>query len=114
MQDKDLRKLSRADLLELLITQTKRVEELEGQLAEAVRQLEDRQIAIDNAGSLAEAALVLNGVFDAAQQAAQQYLENIQRLSERQQQLCDDMEASARQRGQAVLDDLDVDLKETL
>ncbi len=98
MQDKDLRKLSRADLLELLITQTKRVEELEGQLAKAVRQLEDRQIAIDKAGSLAEAALVLNGVFDAAQQAAQQYLENIQRLSARQQQLCDDMEASARQR----------------
>ena len=35
MEDRDLRKLSRAELLELLISQTQRVEELEDQLAEA-------------------------------------------------------------------------------
>ena len=42
MKDKDLRKLSRTELLELLIGQTRRVEELEQQLAEAREQLERR------------------------------------------------------------------------
>jgi chemotaxis regulatin CheY-phosphate phosphatase CheZ len=91
MQDKDLRKLSRAELLELLISQTRRVEELEAQLADALAQLEKRQIAIDKAGTLAEASLMLNGVFEATEKAAAQYLENIERLSGQQQRVCDAM-----------------------
>ena len=37
---------------------------------------------IENAGSLAEAALKLNDVFEAADRAAQQYLENVRRMAE--------------------------------
>ncbi len=105
MQDKDLRKLSRAELLELLISQTRRVEELEAQLADALGQLEKRQIAIDKAGTLAEASLMLNGVFEAAEKAAAQYLENIERLSGQQQRVCDAMEAAARERAKTILEE---------
>ena len=73
----DLKKLSRHQLLELLLRETKRVEELEAELAEAEKKLRDRRIAELEAGSIAEAALKLNGVFEAAQAAADQYLENI-------------------------------------
>ena len=83
MEDKDLRKLSRAELLELLIRQTRRVEELESQLADALGQLEKRQIAIDRAGTLAEASLLLNGVFEAAQSAADQYIRSVRHISAR-------------------------------
>lgn len=41
-----------------------------------------RRIELEHAGSIAEAALKLNGVFEAAQKAADQYLYNIQLLCE--------------------------------
>ena len=77
MTDKKLKKLSRRELLEMLVVQTRKVESLEKQLEEANQKLRDKMIRIENAGSLAEAVLSLNGVFEAAESAAQQYLENI-------------------------------------
>lgn len=77
MTDKQLKRLSRRELLEMLITQTRKVESLEAQLAEANRKLNDKILVIEDSGSLAEAVMRLNGVFEAAQNAAQQYLENI-------------------------------------
>ena len=112
MQDKDLRKLSRAELLELLISQTRRVEELEAQLADALAQLEKRQIAIDKAGTLAEASLMLNGVLEATEKAAAQYLENIERLSGQQQRVCDAMEAAARERAKTILEEAEAACRE--
>lgn len=61
----------------MLITQTRKVEQLEKQLAEANEKLQDKMIQIEDSGSLAEAVMRLNGVFEAAQNAAQQYLDNI-------------------------------------
>lgn len=87
MTDKELRRLSRGELLEMLIAQTAENDQLKTRLEQAEAQLRDRRIAIDKAGSLAEAALSLNGVFQAAEAAAQQYLENIQRISDQQDEL---------------------------
>ncbi len=81
MTDKDLKKLTRMELLELLLEQTKENEQLRSELAEAKTALEDKNILIENAGSIARAALELNGVFEAAQAAADQYLQNIKRIS---------------------------------
>ena len=83
MTDKELRKLSRAELLEMLIQQTERNEELEAELKKAKTELRNRAITIENAGSLAEAALQINGVFEAADRAAKQYLRNVQRMAEK-------------------------------
>ena len=88
MTDKELRRLSRSELLEMLIAQTAEKDQLKTRLEQAEAQLLDRRIAIDKAGSLAEAAMSLNGVFQAAEAAAQQYLENIQRISSQQDALC--------------------------
>ncbi len=77
----ELRRLSRADLLEILLAQSREIDSLRAQLAAAQSELADRQIRTERAGSIAEAALELNGVFEAAQRAADQYLENIARLA---------------------------------
>ena len=66
MTDKELRRLSRSELLEMLIAQAAENDQLKNRLEQAEAQLWDRKIAINNAGSLAEAALSLNGVFQAA------------------------------------------------
>lgn len=83
MTDKELRKLSRAELLEMLIQQIERNEELEAELKKAKTELRNRAITIENAGSLAEAVLQINGVFEAADRAAKQYLRNVQRMAEK-------------------------------
>lgn len=77
MTDKELRRLSRGELLEMLLEQTKRVEALEEELAQKNKELTDRKIMLEEAGSIAEASLRLNEVFEAAQKAADQYLYNI-------------------------------------
>ncbi len=80
MTDKELKKLSRYELLEMLLEQSKEVQRLK-ELEKANALLEERQILIHNAGSIAQAALKLNGVFEAAQKAADQYLENIKQIN---------------------------------
>lgn len=88
MKEKLIRKMNREELLELLIQYSEEKEELElriarleEKLAETQGKLEERTIAIDQAGSIAEAALKLNGVFEAAQRAADQYLENVRQMN---------------------------------
>ena len=83
MTDKELRRLSRSELLEMLIAQTEENRQLKIRLERAEAQLRDRRIAVEKAGSLAEAALQLNRVFEAADKAAQQYLENVRLMSEK-------------------------------
>lgn len=82
MTDKELRRLSRAELLEMLLEQMEINEDLNRQLEEAEAALEERRIAIEQAGTLAEAALTLNGVFEAADRAARQYLDNIRCMAQ--------------------------------
>lgn len=81
MTDKELRRLSRAELLEMLLAQTEENERLRERLDEAEAALNDRRIEIERAGSLAEASLRLNKVFTAADEAARQYLENVQHMA---------------------------------
>lgn len=80
MTEKELSELSRKQLLELLLKQTERADQLELQLKEAEEKLACRLIIEKEAGSIAEAALQLNGVFEAAEAAAAQYLENVLEL----------------------------------
>ncbi|MBQ8972372.1 MAG: hypothetical protein IJ074_04755 [Clostridia bacterium] len=97
MTDKELRKLRRDDLLQILIDQQKQIETLNRQLEEANRALEDRTIAIEESGSIAEAALKLNHVFSDAQSAADQYLAHIRAGAE-------DARSQAEREAQQLLD----------
>lgn len=98
MTDQELRKLNRKELLELLVAQGRELETLRSELKAALEKLKSREITIEKAGSIAEAAMGLNGVFEAAQKAAQQYLENIHRQSEHVEELCAKREAECARR----------------
>lgn len=103
MTDKELRRLTRFELLQMLIEQVEENSALQDKLAQAESELKDRQIRIDNAGSLAEASLSLNGVFKAAEEAAQQYLENIRRMSDNQESICRDMKLKAEKEASEIV-----------
>jgi hypothetical protein len=98
MTDKEMRKLSRADLLELLIEQSQEVQQLRTWLQQAEEKLASRHLELCDAGSIAEAALRVNGVFEAADAAAAQYLENIRNLSQKQEEICLQMERECREK----------------
>ena len=80
-QIKKIKKLKRIDLLEILLAQSKRIDELEEELAETKHQLASKKIKIREIGTLAEASLQLNHIFEDADAAARQYLHNIRRLN---------------------------------
>jgi cell division septum initiation protein DivIVA len=94
MKKKELKRLRRRDLLELLIDLSKENEQLREKNKDLETQLNERTIAVAKAGSLAEAALQLNGVFEAAQEACDQYIQNMQ---QRCRQLEEDTENRCRQ-----------------
>ena len=85
MKQPDLRNLSRIELLELLIQQGEEMEVLRSQNESYRQQLEDRTLKQKEAGSIAEAALQVSGIFEAAQAASAQYLQNIAALSAEQE-----------------------------
>lgn len=95
MTEKKLKKLSRGELLELLLNQTKEVERLRSELEKANRLLEKRQKQFDEAGTLAEAMVSVNGVMDTAQAAADQYLDSIAAMEEEARKKCERMLRSA-------------------
>lgn len=95
MTEKELRKLSRAELLELLLIQAKEAEQLRKRLERAEEKLCDRQLQVLEAGNLAQAALAINGVMEAAQAAADQYLANIARMEQEMKLKCQKLLADA-------------------
>lgn len=103
MTDRELRKLSRVELLRLLLEESRENECLQEQLNQANQALVGKNIALTKAGSIAEAALALNSVSNAAVQAPQQHLDNIQRIRWAQQTLCQRMEDEARQKAEETL-----------
>ena len=103
MTDKELHKLSRKELLELMLEQSRQLDELREQLRQAQEQLTSRRLLLNKAGSIAEAALQVNRVFEAAQAAAEQYLENVQTLSGRQAEVCQQLADESQKKAEALL-----------
>lgn len=81
MTDKELRKLKRVELLEMLVSLSEENEQLRKENEELREALSRKEICIEQSGSIAEASLKLSGVFEAAQRAADLYLENIRRMA---------------------------------
>lgn len=150
MTDKDLKRLSRKDLLEMLVEYGEQVEKLSRKLASAnamideqkqlldeysemeaelsasnaradalqeklstaEEKLRNREIVISDSGSIAEAALRINAVFEAAQQAADQYLENVKRQQPQADASCQDIEAAARARADQMIREAELHCEE--
>lgn len=81
MQQKDLHKLGKTDLLTLIYKQEKQIQKLTKEIEDLNQQLENRTIQMKEAGSIAEASLKINKIFEAAQQAADEYLESIKEVN---------------------------------
>ena len=97
MKQKELKRLTRAELLEMLLAQTQESERLRERLENAQAQLADRELKLSQSGDLAQAAMAVNGVMEAAQAAARQYLDNIQRMERETAQIRENTERLERE-----------------
>lgn len=82
MTEKELRKLTRYQLLELLILQTERADKLQQELEALRKKQEEQDIRSTVVGSIAEEAMQLSGIFEAAQKAADQYVEAVKQKAD--------------------------------
>lgn len=77
MNERTLKQLKKIELYEILLAQSKEIDRLKQELIETQQKLENKQIIIQEAGSLADAALKITKIFEEAQKAADIYLKNI-------------------------------------
>lgn len=89
MTDKQLKHLSRMELIDIIYELQKQNEANTAQLEKLQAALDEKTLHIENAGSIAEAAVQISGVLEAAQAAADQYLLSVRAATA-------DMEAKAQ------------------
>ncbi|HEM4979724.1 TPA: DNA repair protein [Streptococcus suis] len=77
MDVKNLRKLKRIELYEIMLAQSEEIDCLRNQLEKIKTELADRRIMISQSGSIAEASMKLTNIFEEAQKAADLYLYNV-------------------------------------
>ncbi len=86
--EKELRKLGRRDLFSIIFELKLREEKLTASLAEYEEKLKKYTVTSDEAGSIAEAAMSLNHIFEVAQNTADDYIKAIEKKHlEAEQQL---------------------------
>ena len=99
MTDKELKHLSRAELIDIIYELQKQSEEKDAQMQNMQAVIDERTLRISKAGSIAEAAISVNGVFEAAQAAADQYLLSLKAAAADTERLL----AEAEERRQQIL-----------
>ena len=115
MTDKELKRLNRRELLEMLIMQSKKIDRMQTEIDELNQKLSKRDLVISESGSIAEASIKINNVFANAQTAADQYLKNVYNLHadkekecrilrEKTEAECRGMEKQAKEQAQQYLE----------
>lgn len=98
MTEKELKKLNRYQLLELLVLQTERADKLQSKLEAAEKALNAKDLRMTAMGSIAEASLQLSGIFEAADRAADLLLDAAREKAA-------EIEAEARREAEKILDE---------
>lgn len=95
MLHKELKKLSRRELVDIIYQLKKNEQQMQGEIASLREALQEKRIRIANAGSIADAAASVAGVLDAAQAAAELYLNEIACMKEETRKECERLLAEA-------------------
>lgn len=111
MAAKELKRMNRSELLQLLIVRSREAEELQAQVELLKTELEacrcapapDRSLTLENAGSLSDAFAVINSVYADAQRSAQQYLASLERMRQEQELAGARLLAEAQEKADAML-----------
>ena len=82
MTDKEFKRLSRAQLIDIIYQLQLQIDKLNEEKQELESKLKDKRLRLKSVGNIAEAALEINNCFRSAQNAAKQYLNEIKVIRE--------------------------------
>ena len=82
MTDKEFKRLSRAQLIEVIYRLQLELDKANEEKQALESELNDKRFRLSNAGNIADAALEINNCFRSAQNAAEQYLNEIKTIRE--------------------------------
>ena len=82
MTDKEFKRLNRSQLIDIIYQLQLQIDNLTEQNKNLEEALSDKRLRISNAGSIADAVLEINDCFRSAQNAAEQYVEEIKAMYE--------------------------------
>jgi cell division septum initiation protein DivIVA len=105
MISKELKKLNRRELVDIIYQLKKNEELLQEQITSLEAELQDRRIRLSAAGSIAEAATDITGIFSIAQSTADLYLREVTSMKENAQKECDKMIEEAKKNVNTILAD---------
>ena len=77
MAERELKKMNRSELIEIIYEKQKQEHELRDKIKQLEEKLTEKNIILEKSGSIAEASLRLNKIFEDAQAAADQYVESV-------------------------------------
>lgn len=100
---KELRQLNRKELLELLVKQSERIDALEQELEQERKMQAERDTTFAVTSNFAEALMKLNGVFDAAEAAANEYIEQLEKKKKHELTYQNIIEEETRKRAVRLL-----------
>ena len=103
MIGKELKKLSRRELVDIIYQLKKNEQEKQEEMAALEEALQDKRIRISVAGSIAEAAADITRIFSSAQRTADLYLNEIAAMKEDTQKECAKMLEDARKQAEMIL-----------
>ena len=91
MISKELKKLNRRELVDIIYQMKKNEEQMQAEIAALQEALQEKRIRLSEAGSIAEAAVSVTNVFSAAQTTAELYLDEITTMREATKKECEKM-----------------------
>ena len=103
LTDKEFKRLSRAQLIDIIYQLQLQVDDLTGQNKELKKALADKRLRIDSAGNIAEAALEINDCLRNTQKAAEQYLNEIKVIRAEAEAECARLVIDAKAEAEAIL-----------
>ena len=105
MTDKEFKRLNRAQLIDIIYQLQLQIDTLTEKNQALEQALADKRLRLSNAGNIADAALEMNNCFRSAQDAAEQYLNEIKTLREEAEAECQRILAQAQAEAAAILGD---------
>lgn len=103
MINKELKRLNRRELVDIIYQMKKNEEQMKEQIATLESQLQDKKINISVAGSIAEATVDLTKIFTTAQVTADLYLHQISTMKEDTEKECAKMIEDAKNKVEEIL-----------
>ena len=103
MTDKEFKRLSRAQLIDVIYQLQVKQSELEKENQKLQEEVTNKRIRLRQAGNIAEASLAIHNVMQAAQDAAAQYLEEIRLIRAETEKKCQQMLEKAQLEAKAIV-----------